>query len=58
MQAAAHSDGGDQRKASAFVQSLTNFDRRMNQVVVDSGILKGIPKGRLKAAGWWPYCLC
>lgn len=47
----AHPDAIDQQQATAFVDALTQFDRRMNQVVVDSGILKGIPQGRLKAAG-------
>ncbi|KAA6428416.1 MAG: hypothetical protein FRX49_01292, partial [Trebouxia sp. A1-2] len=48
---ATHPDAIDQQKATAFVDALTQFDRRMNQVVIDSGILKGIPQGRLKAAG-------
>ncbi|DBB00608.1 TPA: hypothetical protein ACH3X3_002298 [Trebouxia sp. C0006] len=48
---ATNPDAIDQQKATAFVDALTQFDRRMNQVVVDSGILKGIPQGRLKAAG-------
>ncbi|DBB00982.1 TPA: hypothetical protein ACH3X1_000888 [Trebouxia sp. C0004] len=48
---AAHPDGTNQQKATAFVNALMQFDRRMNQVVVDSGILRGIPHGRLKAAG-------
>ena len=51
LQATSHADGADQQKANAFVGSLTGFDRRMNQVVVDSGILKGIPEGRLQVAG-------
>ncbi len=51
LQGATNPDAIDQQKATAFVDALTQFDRRMNQVVVDSGILKGIPQGRLKAAG-------
>ena len=51
LQATLHAAGVDQQKAKAFVDSLTNFDRRMNQVVVGSGILKGIPEGRLRSAG-------
>ena len=55
MQDAANPDGLDQQKVAVFVDALTQFDRRMNQVVVDSGILKGIPKGRLRAAGKRPW---
>ena len=51
LQGATNPDAVDQQKATAFVDALTQFDRRMNQVVVDSNILKGIPQGRLKAAG-------
>lgn len=54
MQGAANPDGLDRQKTTDFVDALTQFDRRMNQVVVDSGILKGIPKGRLRAAGKRP----
>lgn len=54
MQGAANPDGLDQQKITDFVDALTQFDRRMNQVVVDSGILKGIPMGRLRAAGKRP----
>ncbi len=51
LQGATNPDAVDQQKATAFVDALTQFDRRMNQVVVDSAILKSIPQGRLKAAG-------
>ena len=51
MQGAAHPDKLDHDKVSTFVEALTQFDRRLNQVVVDCGILKGIPKGRLNEAG-------
>ncbi|KAL3147596.1 hypothetical protein ABBQ38_014648 [Trebouxia sp. C0009 RCD-2024] len=46
--------GGSSNEAGqqkAFVEALSDFDRRMNQVVVDSAILQGIPEGRLTAAG-------
>ena len=51
MQGGAPADAADQQKATAFVEALTDFDKRMNQVVVDSGILQGIPEGRLTTAG-------
>ena len=51
MQGGAAADAADQQKGSAFVEALTDFDKRMNQVVVDSGILQGIPEGRLRSAG-------
>lgn len=59
MQGAVPADALNEEEATAFVGALTNFDKRMNQVVVDSGILKGIPEGRLKLAGepvcdFWP----
>ncbi|KAK9829096.1 hypothetical protein WJX72_003863 [[Myrmecia] bisecta] len=34
-----------------FIDELSEFDREMNQVVVESGILAGIPKRRLVEAG-------
>ncbi len=34
-----------------FVQKLSSFDRRMNEAVVHSGILTGIPKGALGREG-------
>ena len=54
MQGGAHADSFDQDKATAFVDALSSFDKRMNQVVVDSGILKGVPEGRLTSAGRAP----
>ena len=44
-------DTADQQKATAFVEALTDFDKRMNQVVVDSGILQGVSEDRLRSAG-------
>ena len=51
LQGGAAVDTSSQQKATAFVEALTDFDKRMNQVVVDSGILQGIPEGRLTSAG-------
>ena len=35
----------------AFVERLSRFDARMNQAVVDSGVLAGVPRGALARAG-------
>ncbi len=35
----------------AFVERLSDFDARMNQDVVDSGVLAGVPRGALARAG-------
>ncbi|KAK9842361.1 hypothetical protein WJX81_008532 [Elliptochloris bilobata] len=35
----------------AFVERLSEFDARMNQAVVDSGVLAGVPRGALARAG-------
>lgn len=51
IQGGAAADAADQQKATAFVEALSDFDKRMNQVVVDSGVLQGIPEGRLTSAG-------
>ena len=51
IQGGAAADAADQQKATAFVEALSDFDKRMNQVVVDCGILQGIPEGRLTSAG-------
>ena len=37
-----------------FVRQLSEFEGRMNQVVVDSGILAHVPPGSLAAAGRVP----
>lgn len=34
-----------------FIDELSAFDREMNKVVNDSGILAGIPEGRLTEIG-------
>ena len=51
MQVGAAVDTADQQKATPFVEALTDFDKRMNQVVVDSGILQGVSEDRLRSAG-------
>lgn len=38
----------------AFVERLSRFDARMNQAVVDSGVLAGVPRGALARAGAAP----
>lgn len=60
QQGGGSSNGAGQQKASAFVEALSDFDRRMNQVVVDSAILQGIPEGRLTATGgpFLPSLIC
>ena len=35
----------------AFVERLSRFDARMNQAVVDAGVLAGVPRGALARAG-------
>ena len=35
-----------------FVDKLSRFDRRMNQAVIDSGILSHIPQHALGHEGW------
>ena len=57
MQGGAAADTADQQKATAFVQALTDFDKQMNQVVVDSGLLQGISEDRLWSAGAFPLFL-
>ena len=34
-----------------FVEQLSEFDARINQAVVDSGVLAGVPRGALARAG-------
>lgn len=51
MQGSAPAEAYDQESVAAYVRQLTDFDRRMNTVVVESGILQGVTKGELAFAG-------
>ena len=50
-QNAAEAQEFDEQWMEGFVQGLSSFDRRMNEAVVHSGILKHIPKGALGQKG-------
>ncbi len=51
MQSDAPPAAFDRAWVDAFVERLSDFDARMNQDVVDSGVLAGVPRGALARAG-------
>lgn len=51
MQNAVVAEEFDMPWTQDFVEKLSAFDRRMNQAVIDSGILKGIPHDALAREG-------
>ena len=52
MQSAAEGGEFDSIWVEDFVDKLSRFDRRMNQAVIDSGILSHIPQHALGREGW------
>ena len=52
MQSAAEGGEFDSIWVEDFVDKLSRFDRRMNQAVIDSGILSHIPQHALGHEGW------
>lgn len=57
MQGTPSAGAYDPDAIASFVKKLTDFDRRMNTVVVDSKILQGISQGQLVAAGEGPFLI-
>ena len=51
LQNAAEAEEYNEAWMQDFVQKLSAFDQRMNTAVIDSGILKHIPKDALGRAG-------
>lgn len=52
VQSAAESGEFDSIWVENIVDKLSRFDRRMNQAVIDSGILSHIPQHALGQEGW------
>ena len=50
-QGSAAGDAYNKDAIDSFVEQLTDFDRRMNTAVVESGILRGISQGQLATTG-------
>lgn len=42
----------DEKLLAGIIDHLSEFDREMNSVVVESGILAGIPEGTLARSGY------
>lgn len=57
MQGTPSAGAYDPDAIASFVKQLTDFDRRMNTVVVDAKILHGISQGQLIAAGEGPLLI-
>ena len=54
LQGASSSSSFDQPAVASFVDDLTQFDRRMNTVVVEAKILQGISQRQLATTGRTP----